>query len=303
MSVDNMYISTIEINLYIIYPLCSILIGVDKGGIPGLAALGMTVLVSGHPTGGVNHTVATFVPVLLIADLGAFYAYKDSVDWAIIKLITIPMIIGIFAGVILLEELDDKQVKIAVGLALIILAMFHFTYKYCIKKTFEASTIVIKVDKIRSDSFAIADSPKKRSDSNASTASSDGYKKRRAFLLSICCGFVAGILTMVANVAGPIVTAYFLSLGVQKRELNGTRAFLFLIANLIKVPVQIFLGNLVLSEIYVVVALILVALLATFITERFIISHIDQNTFEALSWSLVIIGALKLLSDFNYYNK
>jgi hypothetical protein len=67
MSVDNLYMSTVEMNQYIIYPLCAALSGLDKGGIPGLAALGMTVLVSGHPEGFLSFP--TIFPSLLYAFL------------------------------------------------------------------------------------------------------------------------------------------------------------------------------------------------------------------------------------------
>ena len=105
---------------------------------------------------------------------------------------------------------------------------------------------------------------------------------------------------MVANVAGPIVTAYFLSLEIPKRELNGTRAYLFLIANIIKIPIQIFLGNLVFTDVYLVLGLIFLALASTFIAERWILVYIDQKSFEILSWTLVIVGAGKLLFDSSF---
>lgn len=294
MSVDNLYMSTVEVNQYVVFPLCAVLSGLDKGGIPGLAALGMTVLVSGHPDGGVNHIIATFVPILLIADLGAAYAYRDAVDWSIIKLIVGPMILGIFGGVMVIGQLDEDEVKKVVGGCLLVLACSHFVLKWCLSK---------RTDPLL-PSDRKSDCPQKRGADSISSTDIYGSQKvpaymrrRKNLLLASACGFITGVLTMVANVAGPIATAYFLSLEIPKRELNGTRAYLFLIANIIKIPVQIILGNLVIDDIYMVLFLVVVALTSTFIAERFILNYIDQKSFELMSWVLVITGACKLLFD------
>ena len=293
MSVDNLYMSTVEVNQYIVFPLCAVMSGLDKGGIPGLAALGMTVLVSGHHEGGVNHIIATFVPILLIADLGAAYAYRDAADWSIIKLIVGPMITGIFGGVMVIGQLDEDEVKKVVGGCLLMLACSHFVMKLCFQKRNDP---LLPLD-------GKSDCPQKRGVDSISSTDIYGsqripaYTRRKSLLLASVCGFVTGVLTMVANVAGPIATAYFLSLEIPKRELNGTRAYLFLIANMIKIPVQMFLGNLAIDDVYMVLFLISIALASTFIAERFILNYIDQKSFELMSWVMVVIGACKLLFD------
>ena len=295
MSVDNLYMSTVEVNRYIVFPLCAAMSGLDKGGIPGLAALGMTVLVSVHPEGGVNRVVATFVPILLIADLGAAWAYRDAVDWSIIRLVVGPMICGIFAGVMVIGQLDEDEVKKTVGFALLVLACSHFFLKWYNTKRIDP---LLPSDR-KSDCPQMRGTDSITSNDYHGTAQKTPVylRKRKNFALAILSGFAVGVLTMVANVAGPIATAYFLSLEIPKRELNGTRAYLFLIANFIKTPVQIALGNLLLDDIYKVFFLVIIALVATLVAERFILNYIDQKSFEMISWVLVIVGAVKLLFD------
>lgn len=309
MSVDALYMSTIQVNDYFVKPLCAVMVGLDKGGIPGLAALGMTVLVSGHPEGGVNHVIATFVPILLVADLGACLVYRDAVDWGLIKIVLFPMFVGIFAAVATLGILDDNNVKKVVGLALLLIAVANYIVKYATSKTKRAgdssSLLPIMVKSVEKDKSSNLDGsghesrrPRAPSVDGESVIIRTPITKRRGGIwVAIFCGFLTGVLTMVANIAGPIVTAYFLSLDINKRELNGTRAYLFLIANLVKIPVQILLGNLVLTDVFLVTVLIIIALMSTFLAERYIISFIEQKTFEYICWALVVVGALKLLID------
>ena len=71
-------------------------------------------------------------------------------------------------------------------------------------------------------------------------------KRRPAFsngsLWAGLVGFVAGIVTMIANAAGPIFGIYLLQLGLGKHSFVGTRAWLFLVLNIFKVPFSAGLG-------------------------------------------------------------
>lgn len=55
-------------------------------------------------------------------------------------------------------------------------------------------------------------------------------------------GILAGFATTVGNVAGPIMSAYLLSMGMRKHEFMGTGAWYYLIVNAIKIPVFAQLG-------------------------------------------------------------
>jgi uncharacterized protein len=51
-------------------------------------------------------------------------------------------------------------------------------------------------------------------------------------------GFVGGFSTMIGNAAGPVFTLYFLAMRLPKKEFIGTSAWLFLILNVGKLPLQ-----------------------------------------------------------------
>lgn len=56
-------------------------------------------------------------------------------------------------------------------------------------------------------------------------------------------GTLAGITTMIGNLAGDFSNIYFLAMRLPKNEFIGTAAWLFFIVNLIKLPFHIFVWN------------------------------------------------------------
>jgi hypothetical protein len=108
-------------------------------------------------------------------------------------------------------------------------------------------------------------------------------------------GLFAGILTVIANAAGPMILIYLIQLDLTKRELNGTRAFLFLFVNFIKIPTQFFIGNLQVSDFTLLFKLSFIAIVSTFYTEHYVLVRINQRWFENLSWCLVFFAALRII--------
>jgi hypothetical protein len=55
-------------------------------------------------------------------------------------------------------------------------------------------------------------------------------------------GLVAGVTTMMANAAGPVMAIYLLTMRLPKERYMGTGAWYFFIVNLMKVPLSASLG-------------------------------------------------------------
>jgi len=53
-------------------------------------------------------------------------------------------------------------------------------------------------------------------------------------------GIIGGFSTMIGNAAGPIMSVYLLALCLPKNNFIGTKAWFFLLVNLIKLPLHIF---------------------------------------------------------------
>lgn len=56
-------------------------------------------------------------------------------------------------------------------------------------------------------------------------------------------GLLGGFTTMIGNAAGPVMSVYMLSMKLPKQSFVGTTAWFFLVINLLKLPLQIFVWD------------------------------------------------------------
>lgn len=116
----------------------------------------------------------------------------------------------------------------------------------------------------------------------------------RHWWFSAGTGILAGIATMIGNVAGPIMSIYFISCGMDKKKFMGTGAWYFFIVNTIKVPFFMYRGMITLKTARIdALALGLVILGALF--GRRLLLILPQQIFNALVLGLAAIGAIRLL--------
>jgi uncharacterized membrane protein YfcA len=113
-------------------------------------------------------------------------------------------------------------------------------------------------------------------------------------LLSGVTGVSAGITTMIANAAGPIMIIYLLAMRLPKMIFMGTSAWFFFAVNLFKVPFSYSLGLINLSSLRISLLLIPFAV-AGALTGRVLIRYIDQRLFEILAMVLTLLAGLRLL--------
>ncbi len=110
-------------------------------------------------------------------------------------------------------------------------------------------------------------------------------------------GAWAGLATMLANAAGPIMALYFLAIAVPKYELLGTSAWFFLIVNIFKVPFSASLGLITGGSLLFNLLLIPVVGAGIFAGRR-LIRHIPQRLFERLLLIFAALAALRLIGVF-----
>jgi uncharacterized membrane protein YfcA len=107
-------------------------------------------------------------------------------------------------------------------------------------------------------------------------------------------GVFAGLTTMVANAAGPVMTLYLLAMRLPKLEFLGTGAAFFLLINWIKVPFIAQLGLInpasLMLNLWLLPAVALGALLGRPIVER-----VNQRFFENAALVMAALATLKLL--------
>ena len=62
----------------------------------------------------------------------------------------------------------------------------------------------------------------------------------RKWWYSALFGLLGGFTTMIGNAAGPVMSVYLLSMRKEKMEYIGINAWFFLVVNLLKMPLQVF---------------------------------------------------------------
>lgn len=107
-------------------------------------------------------------------------------------------------------------------------------------------------------------------------------------------GFLAGVMTMLANAAGSVTSIYFLSVKVTKEEFVGTAAWLFFFMNMVKVPFSASLGLITLESLKVNLMFFPLVIVGAYLG-RFVMRRMSMLTFERVTRFLAFCGGLKLL--------
>jgi uncharacterized membrane protein YfcA len=106
-------------------------------------------------------------------------------------------------------------------------------------------------------------------------------------------GLLAGLLTMLANAAGPIMIIYLLAMSLPPAAFLGTSAWYFLLMNLFKVPFSAQLGLITPASLTFNAILLPCIGAGAWIGIRFA-RFVPRKVFESLVQILAAIGAIKL---------
>ncbi len=107
-------------------------------------------------------------------------------------------------------------------------------------------------------------------------------------------GCAAGITTMMANAAGPVMIIYLLAMRLPKFHFVGTSAWFFFIVNWVKVPFHANLNTMTPATIEL--DLMLLPLIAAgAVAGIFLLKRIPQRTFNGVVQILAAAAAVKLL--------
>lgn len=117
--------------------------------------------------------------------------------------------------------------------------------------------------------------------------------KHWAFSSSI--GVVAGITTMVGNLAGAFSNIYFLAMRLPKNHFIGTAAWLFLIINIIKLPFHFFVWETISQETILLNFKLLPGILIGFVVGIKIIKLINETFFRKMILALTALGAILIM--------
>lgn len=108
-------------------------------------------------------------------------------------------------------------------------------------------------------------------------------------------GTIAGITTMIGNLGGAFTNIYFLAMRVPKNEFIGTAAWLFLIINIIKLPLHIFVWETITLKTFIFdLKLIPGIAIGIFVGIR-IVKLIKEDFYRKMILVLTALGAVIIL--------
>ncbi|MFA5393275.1 MAG: sulfite exporter TauE/SafE family protein [Candidatus Ratteibacteria bacterium] len=194
------------------------------------------------------------LPMLIFADFFAVGYYRRFVVWPKLVCLLPWAAAGVFLGYLALGRVNDQQLKPIIGGIVLVMLALNFWRNY-------------------------------------------GKKDRPVpawWWFAALFGLLAGVTTMMANAAGPIMAIYLLAMRLSKNEFIGTGAWYYLLVNCFKVPFSAHLGlinsqslhfNLVLFPLVALGALAGIKLL----------KHIPGKIFNHLIQGLAALAAINLL--------
>ena len=178
--------------LYIV--IAAYCIGVSKAGFSGISLISVFILAD---LLGAKQSLGFALPMLIIADLLVYPAFRKYSSWKSVWRLTWPALIGMALGVLVLGNLDNEAMRKVIGG--IILTM----------------TLTQLAKRLQPEKFHALACTRK---------------------FGFFCGSAGGVATVLANAAGPIMQIYMISKRMDKMELIGVGARFFLVINILKLP-------------------------------------------------------------------
>ncbi len=165
----------------------------------GLSGLGLAVIPIMALIFGAKESTGVILPMLIAADIMAVVYYHRHAVWKHIFIILPWVATGIFIALITGNMINDNQFRV----------------------------VMLSVVWIMLILMVLSDLRKKKEDGVPHNMIFKGF-----------LGFAGGFSTMIGNSAGPVFTLYFLAMRLPKKEFIGTSAWLYLIMNTGKLPLQ-----------------------------------------------------------------
>jgi len=108
-------------------------------------------------------------------------------------------------------------------------------------------------------------------------------------------GAITGITTMIGNLGGAFSNIYFLAMRIPKNEFIGTAAWLFLIINVLKLPLHIFIWGTITTETLLFDLKLIPGIILGIILGIRVVKVIKEGFYRKMILVLTAFGALMIL--------
>jgi uncharacterized membrane protein YfcA len=193
------------------------------------------------------------LPMLILADVMAILYWRRHVHWKSLAHLLPWTLVGLCIGYVCMGKVTDRQLKPIIGSVVLVLVVGAWIRER--------------------------------------TVADDRVPTHWAF--AAAAGVLAGVTTMLANAAGPIMAIYLLAMRFDKKRFIGTQAWFFWVVNLSKLPLSQKLG-LVTVQTFQADLLVLPAILAGGVLGIILVHRISQDAFNAVVRVLAIAAGAYL---------
>jgi uncharacterized membrane protein YfcA len=231
------------------------LVGMSKTGISGLGLIFVGLFATAFSSS--KESTGVVLPLLIFGDIAAVASYRAHAQWRHLWRLIPATAFGVVIGYGLFSRISDHDSRVLIGAIIVALACLSYWLRFHLSKSGELS------DRLHP-------------------------------ALTLSAGVLAGVITLIANAAGPVMAIYLVSMRLPKLQNLGTSAVFFLLINLFKLPFIANLGLVTQSSLAVNLEL-LPAVLAGAVAGRWLLAFVNQNLFENLVLVLTLASGILML--------
>lgn len=252
-----MDLAQLTLQQWILAALAAFFIGISRSGFTGFGMMTVILMAAIMP-GRERESTGVVLPLLIFSDLLAARTYRKDVQWRYVLRLLPAALAGVVIGYFIMGRIGDHGFKPFIGTLILALCALQLCRQWKPHLFYSA----------------------------------EEASHSKAF--SWVTGTTAGVTTMMANAAGPVMTLYFLTVALPKIQFVATAAWYFTIVNLVKVPFSYSLGLINFSSLSFNLALTPFVVAGLFLG-RSLLGRLKQNIFEHLLMVLTILAALHLI--------
>ncbi len=239
---------------FAVLALAVILLGLAKGGLAGVGALATPIVALVLPP---TLAAALLLPILIVQDVVSVWSFRKTWDGWIIGWMLPGAAVGIAAGYLLAEQVDEPKLMAALGAITLVFGLYRLWVE--------------------------------RGGRVVAASTSPGW-------VGSLFGVATGFTSQIAHAGGPPFQMWVTPRRLPHLVFVGTSSVLFAAINWIKVPAYIALGAFP-REVLVAAALLMpLAIVSTLLTVRWL-KRIDGARFYVIIYLLMVLLGAKLMWD------
>ena len=217
-------IDTINLFQWTVLSLSALCIGMSKTGVQGMMLLIVPYMAMAF---GAKESTGVILPMLCMADIIAVTYYKRIADWKVVAKLLPTAILGFFVAIFVDKLIPANEFRQLMGwtLALALVVMI-WSEIFGQPTTNRMQLSLLKLLRCEGGRASLKEN-----------------RWMRKWWYSAIFGLLGGFTTMIGNAAGPVMSVYLLSMRKEKMEYIGINAWFFLVVNLLKVPLQVFVWD------------------------------------------------------------